>query len=160
MLPGKALRTRTHDAAILVTGGGSQLSEQFDFYFLAATAIRYEEGIMAFDNNNAAFKRAVIQAFMDRGSDDDSLLVIGVDSDKFAEPLDGHKAVLTPGEWNDLLNVHRRRIRIVTSGVSRGIWSDFRKDRREKNVRILDEIKMFRDHHIQVIDTMPPGVQP
>lgn len=133
-------------AAVYSPEANRQIDQMgFNLFILAATAIRFESGIMVHigDDDNYEFKRTALMRFV---RTPESKLLIAVDPSKFFEPIDKHRGVVSPKEWSDILSKTASRIVIVTSPPS----TDFD----IQNLTFLQkEIANFRRVKIQVDDS-------
>jgi|GEM_PF-4878942 len=108
-----------------------------DVYILAATAIRFNEGILVYrdDKHNQNFKRSLVEAFVGTRN---SKLIIAVDDSKFITPIEQHKSIMESGDWFNFLSEYRERIFIVTSQPPYDMDAI-------KRVEIDKEINMYKE---------------
>lgn len=114
-----------------------------DLFILAATTIRFNEGIMVHDKDisNLSFKASALKTFQKNKA---STLIIAVDASKFIEPTTRKRGVLPLSEWQDICNQECKRIVIVTSTVR------YDSKMEERNT-IEGELEKFRNSGIQIL---------
>ena len=135
-------------AAVYSRDGLDKLKEiRVNKIIMAATAIRFKEGIMVDkdDENNASFKKTMLDCF-ERYPD--SELFIAVDPTKFVLALDKHKKIMEEDEWKSILARNSRRMKIITCAPPYDS-SD------EERIQIREEIDKFKmNTHIEVLELL------
>lgn len=123
-------------------------SMPIDVYILAATAIRFIDGIMVLniDRENRDLKATALRAFQ---RNKNSKLIIAVDSSKFTVPKEERQGVIPTEEWKEILEQEKDRIVLITSKIR---LDTSPKDR----ITIENELEMFKEQNI----TIEYGIEP
>lgn len=113
-------------------------NQSFNYIIIAATAIRYDLGIMVHmkDSNNLDFKKAALAKFQRSRN---TKLIIAVDGTKFVEDISRHQPVINKESWKELLVKESSRICIVTSTLRPGV----RQELEQKYHRELNKFKQI-----------------
>ncbi len=113
-----------------------------NIFVLAATAIRYESGIMVHksDDANYKFKQKALEEFYGKPN---AKLIIAVDASKFYQPIEQLKGVTLSDRWAQILKDRSSDIVIITSQYSPDLDVN-------KRAAIDAQIELFRNNGIKV----------
>ncbi len=120
-----------------------------DLLILAASAFRFEQGIMVHsdDIDNIDFKKTALRAF--RRSQNGKLL-IAVDPSKFFESIEERRGVIDSDEWQEIISEAASRIVIVTSPSPLNFNS-------KQQTSVATEISKYKKASVQVDDSELTG---
>ncbi len=130
-------------AAVFADEANNRIDQlPIDLFIMAATALRFEKGIMVHmdDPDNFQFKKRVLEVFTRTPN---SKLLIAADASKFSEPIDNHRGIVTPEEWSVIIEKEASRIVVITSPSA----PDFTPNQRSWADQ---EIEKFRNAGIEV----------
>lgn len=97
-------------------------NQSFNYIIIAATAIRFDTGIMVHlnDNSNLDFKKAALNKFQRSRN---TKLIIAVDGTKLFEDTSKHQGVMDENTWKEIISKEYSRIFVVTSSLRPSVTS-------------------------------------